>query len=394
MEFQVLLRKAVVTKFDEALRLVKKTNCNSSVFEKLAKKSLMFPLVFEKIDNRAANILKQESLRVGADAAVCEDVSKFKKGTSDAVLFATENQIEKLITKLSIQPFGLKQIALQIKDILLANSKKFFSYKNKKIDLTSPIVMGIINVTPDSFSGDGITDPDIALKRAIDFEESGAKIIDIGAESTRPGSDFIDAKTEIQRLLPALKKIRKVIKIPISIDTYKYETAKAVLAEGADIINDIFALREGKDKLASLIREENAGLILMHAKGKPKNMQKNPSYKNCVSEIYEFLAARKEYALKFAIKEENIAVDPGPGFGKVLEHNVELVKNMSVFSSLGAVVGAVSRKRFVREICSNDKTSFVALNILTAFCGADIIRTHDVKETVESLKIIKFFRRV
>ena len=152
-------------------------------------------------------------------------------------------------------------------------------------------------------------------------------------------------------------------------------------------------MRKGKERLAKLIADAKTGVILMHMKGIPKNMQMSPEYKNCTSEVYEFLAQRKEYATGFGIKEERIAVDPGPGFGKTVEHNIELIKNISVFSTLGAVVGAVSRKRFVKALAGEDKTSFIAANFLAAFCGADIIRVHDVKETVNVLKIVEAFRR-
>lgn len=388
----MIIRKAVVNNFNDAKTLAKNTGCSASVCEQLAKKGIIVPIVIEKIDNRAANILKQEAISTGADVAVSENVSKFKQGVSDVILFATINQIEKLINKLHLQPFGLKEVSLNLSSV--TNKKKVFKYKEKILDLSKPVVMGIVNMDPNSFSGDGLIDSDIACRQAIEFEKLGAGIIDIGAESSRPGVKLINAKTEISRLIPALKKIRKNVKIPISVDTYKYETAKVALAEGADIINDIFALRRSKEKLAKLIADAKAGVILMHMKGIPKNMQTEPEYKNCTSEVYEFLFERKEYAMSFGINVEHIAVDPGPGFGKTVKHNVELIKNIDVLSTLGAVVGAVSRKKFVRSLAGEDKTTFVVANFLTVFCGADIIRVHDVKETVNVLKIIEVFRGI
>jgi dihydropteroate synthase len=388
----LITRNAIVNNFNDALKLVKGTGCSPLVCEYLAKKGIIESVIIEKIDNRAANILKQEAISVGADVSLNEDVSRFKKGISNIVLFATISQLSRLSDKIRLQPFGLKQLSQNFKKII--NKRRFFRYKNKVLDLTKPVVMGIVNMDPNSFSGDGLTDPNKALEQAIEFEELGAGIIDIGAESSRPGTDLVDAKTEIKRLIPTLKKIRKKVKIPISIDTYKYETAKAALSEGADIINDIFALRKGRDKLAKLIADTKAGLILMHMKGLPKNMQIEPKYKNCTSEIYEFLSERKSYAMKFGVEEDYIAVDPGPGFGKTVEHNVELIKNISVFSNLGIVVGAVSRKRFIKSLSGEDKTSFIVANFLTAFCGADIVRVHDVKETVNVFKIIEIFKRI
>jgi dihydropteroate synthase len=388
----MIIRKAVISNFSDALKLVRNTGSSSVVHELLAKKGVLNAIVIEKIDNRAANILKQEAISVGASVALNENVSRFKKGVSDTVLFATVNQIEKLVNKFRLQPFRLKEIALKLENIV--NKKKVFKYKERYLDLSNPIVMGIVNVDPNSFSGDGLTDPDEALKQATEFERLGAGIIDIGAESSRPGTKLVDAKTEIKRLIPALKRIKKNVKIPISIDTYKYETVKVALDEGADIINDIFALRKGKEISANLIADAKAGVILMHMKGVPENMQTSPEYKNCTSEVYRFLARQREYAIGFGIEEERIAVDPGPGFGKTIEHNIELIKNIGVFSTLGAVVGAVSRKRFVKAIAGEDRTSFIAANFLVAFCGADIIRVHDVKETVSILKIAETFRRM
>ncbi|MDR1400838.1 MAG: dihydropteroate synthase [Endomicrobium sp.] len=389
----MIIRKAIINNFSDALKLVKSVDCSSGVHKFLAEKGFIKPIVVEEIDNRAANVLKQEAISVGADSIVSIDVSKFKYGTSNTVLFATINQIKKLISKLELQPFGLKKVALELDKIL--SEKKVFRYADKYLDLSRPIVMGIINMDPNSFSGDGLTDSDKALRQAIEFEKLGAKMIDIGAESSRPGTDFIDAKTEIKRLVPALKKIRRDVCIPVSVDTYKYETAKAALDEGADIVNDIFALRRGREKLAKLVADTKAGLILMHMKGIPKNMQMFPFYKNCTSEVYKFLMERKRYAVSFGISEECIAVDPGPGFGKNLEHNIELIKNISIFSSLGVVVGAVSRKKFIKTLAGDeDKTAFIAMNFLTALSGANILRVHDVKETVNVLKIVEILQKL
>ncbi|MDR2426896.1 MAG: dihydropteroate synthase [Endomicrobium sp.] len=392
----MLVRKILINNLNDGLKLIKNAGCNESAFLLLAKKGVFKPIIIEKIDNRAANILKQEAIACGADAVVNENVSRFKKGFSDAIILACSRQIEILIKKLAFQPFGLKELSLHLEEILkdITKPEKIFRYKKSKLTFSQTAVMGIINLDPDSFSADGITNADTALKQAAFFEESGAALIDIGAESSRPGVKPIDVKTEIKRLLPVLKHIKKKIKIPVSIDTYKYETAKAALDEGADIINDIFALRKGKDKLAKLISDMKAGLILMHMKGIPSNMQKNPFYKNCVSEVYEFLKERREYALGLGIGKDFISVDPGAGFGKTDKNNIELVKNMEVFSSLGCVTAGVSRKRFVRELSGKNTTSFVAANLMAAYCGASIVRVHDVAETVKALKIIDAVRRI
>jgi dihydropteroate synthase len=390
----MFVRKAIINNINDLLDIIKKTKCHNSVHESFIKKGIFNIIIIEKIDNISANILKQEAISIGSDVAINKDISRFKKGLSDVVLFISSYKINKLVKKLEIQCFpDLKRLAIELKSITSCNEKKF-KYKNCEINISNPVVMGIINMDLNSFSGDGFINPDLACKRAIEFEKNGAKIIDIGGESSRPGSDMLDVKTEINRVIPALKKIRKNVSIPISVDTYKYETARIAIEEGADIINDIFALKYGGEKLAKLISNTKTGIIIMHTRDIPKNMQINPVYKNCVSEIYNFLNLRKKYLNNFGVEDDYIAVDPGIGFGKSVEHNIDLIKNMNIFSSIGVVVGAVSRKNFIELISGNNsKFSFVAMNFIAAIHGANILRVHDVKETVDILNIVKIFKK-
>ncbi|MDR2772602.1 MAG: dihydropteroate synthase [Elusimicrobiota bacterium] len=384
------IRQVFIESFDDALKLVNKTQSCPIVHTLLAKKGFGISLYIEKIDNRAAAILKQEALACGAEVSINEGVSRFKRGFSNAVLFASLRRLELLKNKLASQPFELKDAARQIDDVInnASNPQKIFKCRQFSLDLKKPAVMGIINVDPNSFSGDGITDPDKACQKAVEFENLGAKIIDLGAESSRPGTALIDYKSELKRLLPALKKIRKAVKIPISIDTYKYETSKAALDEGADIINDIFALSKGKEKLAKLISDTKAGIILMHSKGNPLNMQKKPQYKDCVKEVFDYLEEKKKNALGFGIEPDFISVDPGIGFAKTVDHNLSLIRSLKTFSWLGIITLGVSRKNFVRTVAGSSISSFVAANFLGVLRGADIIRVHDVKETIEALRLL------
>ncbi|MDR3244259.1 MAG: dihydropteroate synthase [Elusimicrobiota bacterium] len=385
----MLIRKAVLNDYEDALKLIAYTNANKESYNILAKKAVSAAIIIENIDNKAAAILKQEALSCGAELSVSFKVGDFQKGKSNAVLFVTMRELEILSNKLILQPFGLKEAAAEFKKINQSLSvKKVFKYKNSSLALSKPAVMGIINVDPNSFSGDGLKDYNEAAQRAVYFEQLGAKIIDLGAESSRPGSKPIDYKLEIKRLIPALKQIRKKVKIPISIDTYKYETAKAAISEGADIINDIFALKIGKDKLAKLIADSKAGLILMHSKGVPLTMQNKALYRNCPSEVYDFLSKRKEYAMSLGIKEDFISIDPGIGFAKTIEHNLQLINNLKIFSALGPVTAGVSRKSFVRKLAGEQTIHFAAANFLAVIKGADIIRVHDVKETIDILKLL------
>lgn len=263
------------------------------------------------------------------------------------------------------------------------------------------IIMGILNVTPDSFSDGGhFYSPDDAIKHAIQMEKEGADIIDIGGESTRPGAKPISKKEEMNRIIPILEELLKKLKNPISVDTYKSEIAKKALDIGANMINDVSALRSD-EKLAKIVAEYDIPICLMHMKGEPRNMQINPVYDDVVREIYDFLKERTEYAISQGIKKENIIIDPGIGFGKRtgkgIEDNCEILNRLNELKDLGfpIMVGA-SRKIFIGNVYGRDKPlpvterlegSLAAANT-AVMNGADIIRVHDVKETRQCLDLV------
>lgn len=263
------------------------------------------------------------------------------------------------------------------------------------------IIMGILNVTPDSFSDGGeFFSLEDAVKHAIQMEKEGADIIDVGGESTRPGSKAISLYKEMNRVIPVLKELVKKIKIPISVDTYKSEIAKKTLDLGVNMINDISALR-GDKNLASVVADFNVPICLMHMKGEPRNMQVKPVYNDVVKEIRDFLKERSEYAISNNIKKEKIIVDPGIGFGKRtgkgIEDNCEILRRLSELKDLGfpIMVGA-SRKTFIGNICGGDKPLPVTDRLegsLASACiavvnGADIVRVHDVKKTRRCIDIV------
>ena len=263
------------------------------------------------------------------------------------------------------------------------------------------IIMGILNVTPDSFSDGGkFFSVDDAVKQAVRMEEEGADIIDIGGESTRPGSNAISLDEEMNRVLPVVGELVNKIKIPISVDTYKSEIAKKSLDLGASMINDISALR-GDKKLANVVADYDVPICLMHMKGEPRNMQVNPAYDDVVKEIHDFLKERTDYAVSCNIKKENIIIDPGIGFGKRtgkgIEDNCEILDRLFEFKDLGfpILVGA-SRKKFIGNICGGEEPLPVTERLegsLAAACiaianGADIVRVHDVKETKLYINIV------
>ncbi|MDB9761354.1 dihydropteroate synthase [Alphaproteobacteria bacterium] len=263
---------------------------------------------------------------------------------------------------------------------------KFLGLKNKKF-----YIMGILNVTSDSFSktSNNMLNKAEAIKKALKMYEDGASIIDIGGESTRPGAIKITTEEEKKRVIPIIKALYKY-NIPISCDTRNSSTMQAAIDEGATIINDISALSD--DKAADIISKNNVGLIIMHMQGQPENMQKKPLYKNVSFEIVKYLESKKKYAIKKGIKEKNIIIDPGIGFGKNDKHNLKIFKDLALLHSLKShvLIGA-SRKSIIGRI-TNTKPSerlsgSISLAIASLTKGVKFFRVHDVKETKQALTI-------
>lgn len=276
-------------------------------------------------------------------------------------------------------------MALKIKDILKDGSSK-------------PLVMGILNVTPDSFSDGGdFFDPDRAVLRAMQMIEEGADIIDVGPESTRPGSKPVSADEQINRAIPVIRAIRKENKrISISIDTTLAAVASAAIESGADMVNDTSALRDDPE-LAVVVAQTEADLVIMHRRGTPAEMQKDggPQYEDVIGEICDFLRERVEFAESIGIDRSRIIVDPGIGFGKRDEHNLLIIKNLERFCDLGyPVLFGASRKRFLSAILDQDDLKSRDLGTLVtsvqaAQAGVSILRVHDVRQTRDTIRVMQ-----
>lgn len=256
---------------------------------------------------------------------------------------------------------------------------------NRRLELGSrTLIMGILNVTPDSFSDGGLFfDLPRAVSHAREMIEAGADIIDIGGESTRPFSDPVPLDEELRRTIPVIKAIREFSNIPISIDTNKAEVARRALDAGADIVNDVSALRFDPE-MADVVAERKVPVILMHMLGTPKTMQENPRYRSVVSEIIAFLDSRIEYALSKGINFDHIIVDPGIGFGKTVDHNLQIIRHLDAFHSLERpILLGASRKRFIGAILGTPpeerETGLAAVNTYAIACGVHILRVHDVR---------------
>ena len=260
---------------------------------------------------------------------------------------------------------------------------------DKIVDLSKRgMIMGVLNVTPDSFSDGGeFFGTNAAVARGVQIAEEGADIIDIGGESTRPGAEPVSAKEELKRVLPVIEELRAKIDISVSIDTSKSEVASAALDAGASIINDVTA-GQGDEKMLPLAAKRKAAIVLMHMQGEPRTMQKNPHYKDVVAEVADFFRQQYARALECGIDPMAIAFDPGIGFGKTLEHNVTLLKNLERLHvhDRPLVVG-VSRKSFLGKLVGSSEmrdrlAPTIALTAILRAGGADVLRVHDVKENV------------
>ncbi len=261
--------------------------------------------------------------------------------------------------------------------------------------ISRPLLMGILNVTPDSFSNEGEHfDSDIAIKHALEMVEAGADIIDIGGESTRPGASRVSADVQIERVVPVIKTINKELssRIPVSIDSTSSAVVKAAFDAGATLINDVSAGREDEE-LFAFAASSGAPLILMHMQGQPKHMQDAPHYENVVEEVKSFLLERAKLAEAKGVRAENILVDPGIGFGKTKQNNLDLIANLHKLSESGyGVFLGASRKRFMGSICDIENFSELvgatcATTALAVMADVKIIRVHDIKENRQALDV-------
>ena len=254
-----------------------------------------------------------------------------------------------------------------------------------------PLVMGILNATPDSFSDGGrFRSAKDAVAQAEIMINDGVDLIDIGGESTRPGAEPVSLQEELDRVLPVIEGLKNC-GIPLSIDTYKAETMKQALHAGVDCVNDIWALRQ-EGAVQAVLESSNCGIVLMHMQRDPLTMQFNPEYHNVVTEVMEFLKERAALLLNSGVDQDRIAIDPGFGFGKSLEHNLEMLAKFDIFSEAGyPVLAGISRKSMLGKMTGKETDQrlgpSIAAAILAADRGAKIIRVHDVSETIDALKL-------
>lgn len=342
-----------------------------------------------------ATIIKQLALSIGADAALHREVITCKVDKTDILLGCTDSQMKILCEKLKKQPFKLPAISENLIEISGITPKSLKIRETVFDWAKKTYIMGILNVTPDSFSDGGNFDtPEKAFEHAKYLIKLGSDIIDIGGESTKPFSKEVFPDEELKRVIPVIKKIREFDEnIPMSIDTRHAVVAEEAIKAGADIVNDVSGL-DWDEKMASVISKLQVPVVIMHSKSSPETMQVNPEYeKNIIDAVYESLSGKIQKAVEAGIKQENIIIDPGIGFGKTLEHNLEIIKRINEFTSLGCpLLVGVSRKSMISNIIDvppeEREEAGIALNAFLASRGVNIIRVHDTEKHFKAFKVL------
>jgi len=343
----------------------------------------------------SANVIKQEMLAAGGDAAVHKHSITLKVRHTNVLTMGTLAQHKKLIEKLSLMHYwNLDEIARDIKNCLFETKVRTIELPSgRKLEFEKPLIMGIVNVTPDSFYAASRVEKDKLIDFAARMVKEGVDIIDIGGESTRPGSDRISEEEELNRVVPAVEIVRKNFDVVISVDTYKAKVAEEALKNGAGMLNDVSALRFDP-AMMDVLKTYKPAVVLMHMKGEPKTMQENPYYEDVVKEILYFFKERIEKLQQIGL-EDKVIIDPGIGFGKRLVDNLEIIRRISEFNSLKKplLVGA-SRKSFIGQVLGNlpPEERLYGTLAVTAYCvlnGVDIVRVHDVKENLHVIKLIQ-----
>lgn len=384
-----------ITSFESSRAEMERIGVDPAGVRIMAPKQAHYNLKLEGLTPAQANILKQDMLSIGGEAAVARGAASCTVASTGAIVSGTQRQIEDLIGKLISQPMGLNAVAEGMRKAMANAGRSVYEVKGKKRPFTigpSTLVMGILNVTPDSFSDGGrFLDPAMAVERALEMASEGADWIDVGGESTRPGAGPVEASEEIKRVVPVIAALAKE-GLVVSVDTMKAAVAEAAIDAGAAVLNDVSAL-SFDPKMAEVAARHGVPVILMHMRGTPKTMQLDTSYTDLISEVYGYLHERIEFAASRGIDPESVIIDPGLGFGKSVEGNFEILGRLREFKSLGRpVLVGPSRKSFIGKTLGSTDTGerlsgTLAACALASGSGAAIVRVHDVKEARRAVSV-------
>ncbi len=386
---------------EAARRAMNDIGCDPGGTAIMQNKALFRVIKVEGLATKAANILKQTMLAKGGEAAVRRGTVDLSADKTDVLLYGTVRQYQQAIAQLKMQPWGLKQLAAELNNALLAAGgrlKRAWSWGDKHlvIEPNKTVVMGILNVTPDSFSDGGrFNSVDAALAHLDEMIAAGADIIDIGAESTRPygGAEKISAEEEKKRLLPILEAVLKRTTVPISVDTYKAEVADMALETGAHIINDVWGLQYDDGEMARVAAKHHAPIVVMH------NGQEAVYSKDIISELYTFFKRSMAIGEEAGIAKEQFIIDPGIGFAKTFDHNMEIMARLEELHALGCpILLGSSRKRFIGEVLdlpAEERVEGTMATVATGISkGIHIVRVHDVKEIKRMARMMDAIRQV
>lgn len=355
----------------------------------------------EGLNFAAANIIKQEMLARGGEAVISHQVYSTKDVDSDVLLLGTERHCQDLLRKLRVQPFKrLRMIATEVEQALVRHAGEelgSLTIAGRAFDWGDrTYIMGVVNVTPDSFSGDGLGDDiEAALAQAERMIEAGADLIDVGGESTRPGSEPISVEEELGRIVPVIEALARRADVPISVDTYRAEVAEEALTAGAHLVNDVWGLRM-EPEIAELAARHQVPLVLMHNRSRPKDAAQTArlggrylgvEYEDLMADVIRELRDSISLAVEAGVEREKIIVDPGIGFGKTVEQNLQLMANLAELKVLGRpILLGPSRKSFIGytlDLPLDERVEGTAAAVAVGIAnGADIVRVHDVKQMV------------
>jgi len=399
--------KGELAKLTCAKSEIQRLNPTQPDLDLIARRSIHRVLKLESVNDIDANILQREMRLIGGEAVIGKNVAN-DDGAFDIIIMGTLNQFDLLLEKLKTHPNLSTATSEDRQRFISSIQTALYNFDNtveramecrgRRLTFGKrTLIIGVLNVTPDSFSDGGLyDDADTAVKRAKEMVAQGADIIDIGGESSRPGSDPVPVDEELRRVLPVIERLANESDVIISIDTYKSTVAEHALKSGAHIVNDISALNFDPN-MGNVVANAGAPVVLMHIQGTPKNMQISPQYHALISEIISYLRDSIEKAEAAGVSAEKIIIDPGIGFGKTVEHNLEIIRRLKEFRCLGKpiLIGA-SRKSFIGKILDlpvEDRIEGTIATVVSSIInGADIVRVHDIKQVQRAVKMVDAIR--
>ena len=389
-------RILLISTLDDAAREMEKIGVSPGGIRAMAGKTQTVVVKIAGADIPTAHVIKQQMLSIGGDAAVAKGVLTNDVVRTDILLMGTHAQLKELSEKLSYQPFDLPALGKRIADALQAGAVRGQVVRacDHKLDLGERVhVMGILNVTPDSFSDGGLyMRPTEAVDRALAMVTEGADIVDVGGQSSRPGSHPVPEEDELARVLPVVERLCAEWNGPVSVDTTRAGVAERALAAGASIVNDISAF-SGDPRMAEVTARAGAACVLMHMRGAPETMQEDPRYDDLMGEIAFGLSAALDRARAAGVGEDRMIVDPGLGFGKTTEHNLAILRHLPELRVLGKpILVGPSRKSFIGNVLDLPTEERLEGTLATAAYavaqGARVLRVHDIAPTVRAARMV------